>query len=69
VVVVDDQADDTNMVGAGDGEARQNPGPSAPRNLGLSAPPTSPTGGMSINAQLDQSRDLEAKLAKQYRVV
>jgi hypothetical protein len=30
VVVVDDQADGVNRVGAGDGDAPQNPGPSAP---------------------------------------
>jgi hypothetical protein len=30
VVVVDDQADDANGVGAGDGDSPQNPGPSAP---------------------------------------
>jgi hypothetical protein len=63
VVVVDDQADDTNVAGAGDGEAPQNPGTSTPRNLGPSAPLTSPTGGMSIDAQLAQARELEAKLA------
>jgi hypothetical protein len=40
VVVVDDQADGTNMVGAGDGEAPQNPGAGVPRNPGPSAPPT-----------------------------
>jgi hypothetical protein len=61
VVVVDDQADGVNGVGAGDGDAPQNPGPSAP--------PASPTGGMGINAQLAQTRELEAKLAEVYRVV
>jgi hypothetical protein len=30
VVVVDDQADGANGAGAGDGDAPQNPGPSAP---------------------------------------
>jgi hypothetical protein len=69
MVVVDDQADDANGAGAGDGDAPQNPGLSAPRNLGPSAPPTSPTGGISINAQLAQARELEAKLAKEYRTV
>jgi hypothetical protein len=60
VVVVDDQADGANGVGAGDGDAPQNPGPSAPRNPGPSAPLTSPTGGMGINAQLAQARELDA---------
>jgi hypothetical protein len=30
---------------------------------------TSPTGGTDINAQLAQARELEAKLAKEYRAV
>jgi hypothetical protein len=42
VVVVDDQADGANAVGAGDGEAPRNPGASVPQNPGPSAPPTSP---------------------------
>jgi hypothetical protein len=61
VVVVDDQADGANVAGAGDGDAPQNTGPSAP--------PTSPTGGISINAQLAQVCELEAKLAEGYHVV
>jgi hypothetical protein len=48
VVVVDDKADSANMAGAGDGEAPQNPGPSAP--------PTLPTGGMSISAAGSSTR-------------
>jgi hypothetical protein len=40
MVVVDDQADGANGAGAGDGDAPQNPGPSAPRNPGPSVPPT-----------------------------
>jgi hypothetical protein len=39
VVVIDDQADDTNVAGAGDGEAPQNPGAGVPQNPGPSAPP------------------------------
>jgi hypothetical protein len=69
VVVVDDQADGTNMAGAGDEEAPQNPGTSVPRNPGPSAPPTSLTRAMDINTQLAQAHELEAKLAKEYRVV
>jgi hypothetical protein len=30
--------------------------------------PTSPTGGTDINTQQDQARELETKLAKEYRV-
>jgi hypothetical protein len=48
VVVVDDKADDANVAGAGDGEA--------PQNLGPSAPPTMPTGGMSISAAGSSAR-------------
>jgi hypothetical protein len=32
-------------------------------------PPTSPTGDISINAQQAQARELEAKLAEEYRQV
>jgi hypothetical protein len=67
VVVVDDQADGTNVAGAGDGEAPQNTGTGIPRNPGPSAPPTSPARGADINAQLAQARELEAKLAVEYR--
>jgi hypothetical protein len=69
VVVVDDQADSTNVAGAGDGEAPRNLGASVPQNQGPSAPPTSPAQGADINAQLAQARELEAKLAEEYRAV
>jgi hypothetical protein len=69
VVVVDDQADGTNVAGAGDGEAPQNTGVGVPQNPGPSAPPTSPARGADINAQLAQARELEAKLVEEYRAV
>jgi hypothetical protein len=69
VVVVDDQADSMNTVGAGDGEAPRNLGANVTQSPGLSAPPTSPARGADINAQLAQARELEAKLAEEYRVV
>jgi hypothetical protein len=69
VVIVDDQADGANVAVVGDRDDPQNPGPSAPWNPGPSAPPTSPTGGMRINAQLAQACELEAKLAEEYRAV
>jgi hypothetical protein len=69
VVVVNDQADGANAAGAGDGEAPRNPGANVPQNPGLNAPPTSPERGADINAQLAQARELEAKLAEEYRVV
>jgi hypothetical protein len=57
VVVVDDHADGANASGAGDGDAPQNPGPSAPG------------GRHQHNEQLVQARELEAKLAEEYRQV
>jgi hypothetical protein len=69
VVVVDNQADGTNMAGAGDGEAHQTMGTSIPRNPGPSGPPTSPARGTDVNAQLAQAHELEAKLAEEYHVV
>jgi hypothetical protein len=69
MVAIGDLIDGTGAVGAGDGEDPQNPGTSAPRNPGPSAPPTSPARGTDINAQLTQARELEAKLAEEYRTV
>jgi hypothetical protein len=69
VVVVDDQADGANTAGAGDGEAPWNPKANAPQNPGPSALPTSLERGADINAQLAQARELEAKLAEEYRAV
>jgi hypothetical protein len=60
-VVVDDHADGTNVVGAGDGDAPQNPG--------SSAPPASPARGAGINVQLAQVRELKAKFAEEYQQV
>jgi hypothetical protein len=37
--------------------------------MGPSAPPTSPLWGADINSQLAQARELEAKLAEEYRTV
>jgi hypothetical protein len=69
VVVVDDQADGANAAGAGDGEAPWNLKANAPQNPGPSALPTSLERGADINAQLAQARELEAKLAEEYRAV
>jgi hypothetical protein len=69
VVVIDDQVNGANAAGAGDGEAPQNPGAGLRQGAGPSAPPTSPTGGANINAQLAQARELEAKLAEEYHAV
>jgi hypothetical protein len=69
VVVTSDQANTVNTAGAGDEEAPQNLEAGLFRGTGPSALPTSPPRGADINAQLTQARELEAKLAKEYRVV
>jgi hypothetical protein len=63
VVIANDQANAANAVEAGDGEVP--PGPGA----GPTAPPPSPLRGADINTQLAQARELEAKLAEEYRAV
>jgi hypothetical protein len=47
VVVVDEQADGTNAVGAGDEEAPRNPGAGVPQNPGPSAPPPHRRGALT----------------------
>jgi hypothetical protein len=69
MVAIGDLVDDTNVAGAGDREDPLNPRTSAPQNPGPNAPPTSLTGGTDINTQLDQARELEAKLAEEYRAM
>jgi hypothetical protein len=64
VVVANDPANATGVVGAGDGEVTPAPG-IAPR---LAAGPSTPTGADAV-AQLAQARELEAKLAEEYRMV
>jgi hypothetical protein len=59
VVVIDEHADGAN--GAGDGDTPQNPRENPPS--------TPPAGGADIAAQLAQARELEAKLADEYRQV
>jgi hypothetical protein len=68
VVVANDQANNVNA-GAGDREALRHPETGLLQVAGPSAPPVSPTGGADINAQLAQARELEAKLAEEYRTV
>jgi hypothetical protein len=69
MVTIGDLVDGTSVEGTGDGEAPQNLGTGVPRNPRPSAPPTSPARGTDINAQLDQARELEAKLTEEYRAV
>jgi hypothetical protein len=68
VVAVGNEVDDATSAGAGDGEPprtqdRVRPGTRVERA------PTSPTGGADINTQLAQARELEAKIAEEYRAV
>jgi hypothetical protein len=63
VVIANDPA------GAGDGEVPPALGTASRLAAGPSDPPPSPPTGADINAQLAQPRELEAKLAKEYRTV
>jgi hypothetical protein len=64
IVITNDPANATGAAGAGDGEVM--PAPAiAPR---LAAGPSTPAGA-DIDAQLAQARELEAKLAEEYRTV
>jgi hypothetical protein len=64
VVITNDPANATGAVGAGDGEVTPAPG-IAPR---LAAGPSTPAGA-DADTQLAQARELEAKLAEEYRTV
>jgi hypothetical protein len=64
VVIANDPANATGAVGAGDGEVTPAPGIA----LRLAAGPSTPAGA-DIDAQLAQARELEAKLAEEYRTV
>jgi hypothetical protein len=56
-------------MGAGDGELSPALGTGARLAAGPSTSPPSPPTGDDINVQLAQARELEAKLAKEYRTV
>jgi hypothetical protein len=64
VVIANDPANATGAVGAGDGEVTPAPG-ITPR---LAAGPSTPAGA-DADTQLAQARELEAKLAEEYRTV
>jgi hypothetical protein len=64
VVIANDPANATGAVGAGDGEVTPAPG-IGPRPA---AGPSTPAGA-DVDAQLAQARELEAKLAEEYRTV
>jgi hypothetical protein len=67
--VNNDPANAADAAGAGDGEVPPAPGIGSHLAAGPSAPPPSPPRGANINAQLAQARELEAKLAEEYRTV
>jgi hypothetical protein len=68
-VITNDQANAANAAEAGDGEVPPDLGTGPRQGAGPSAPPSSPPRGADVNAQLAQARELEAKLAEEYRVV
>jgi hypothetical protein len=69
VVITNDPTNATDAAGAGDGEVPPALGTGPHLVAGPSAPPPSPPRGADINAQLAQARELEAKLAEEYRTV
>jgi hypothetical protein len=69
LVLANDQANAANAAEAGDGEVPPGPGAGPHQGARPSAPPSSPPRGGDINAQLAQARELEAKLAEEYRAV
>jgi hypothetical protein len=64
VVIANDPANAAGAAGAGDGEVTPAPGIAPRLAAGLSTP-----AGADIDAQLAQARELEAKLAEEYRIV
>jgi hypothetical protein len=68
VLITNDQVNAVNVAEAGDGEVPPGPGAGPRQGAGPSAPPSAPPGG-DVNAQLDQARELEAKLVEEYRTV
>jgi hypothetical protein len=69
VVIANDPANVTDVAGAGDGETPPALGTGSRLAAGPSALPPSPLRGADINTQLAQARELEAKLAEEYRTV
>jgi hypothetical protein len=69
VVIANDPANAADAAGAGDGEVPPALGTGPRTAAGPSTPLPSPSRGTDINAQLAQARELEAKLAEEYRTV
>jgi hypothetical protein len=69
VVKANDPANAADVAGADDGEVPPALGIGSRLDARPSAPPPSPPRGADINAQLAQARELETKLAEEYRTV
>jgi hypothetical protein len=69
VVLTNDQANAANVAEAGDGEVPPGLGTGPHQGARSSAPPSSSPRGADINAQLAQTRELEAKLAEEYHAM
>jgi hypothetical protein len=69
VVIANDPANAADVAGAGDGEVPPALGTGSRLAAGPSAPPPSPLRGADINTQLAQARELEVKLAEEYRTM
>jgi hypothetical protein len=69
VVITSNQADAADAAKAGDGEVPIGRGTGPRMTAGPSTPPPSLPRGADINTQLAQARELEAKLAEEYRTV
>jgi hypothetical protein len=69
VVITNDQTNVANAAEAGDREVPPGPGTGPRQSAGPSAPPSLPSRGADINAQLAQAREVEAKLTEEYRGV
>jgi hypothetical protein len=68
-MISNDQANAANAAEAGDGEVPPDLGTGPRLAVGPSALPPSPPRGADVNAQLAQARELEAKVAEEYRAV
>jgi hypothetical protein len=68
-VIANDPANAADVAGADDGETPPTLGTGSSLAAGPSAPPPSLPRCTDINTQLAQARELEAKLAEEYRTV
>jgi hypothetical protein len=68
-VLANGQANAANAAEAGDGEVPPDPGNWTAPGCGANRTSPSPPRGADIKAQLAQARELETKLAEEYRAV